>query len=258
MIVCVASETTDTTTFRDDNTLVLPNNEYKGRTIWFSDGTVANLGQSRKINTSTGSIIGWATALPSAVAAGDEVELWNHRGIGWEPQEINRFISMAHRELTEHLPIPMESSEFTWDYEEPYLMIPEEMIAVAGVTWQESESENWRNISRAQRRNAPGYWVDRAFRTIYIDGTMRYSLDGYTLTIQGYRRESTLDDDQSQTAINQEALVARVCELACAALMTRTPEPGLIRDKLQMYRQEAQYKRTLAIPRRATNVDRVD
>lgn len=257
--VATASVAGTTTAFTDANTLVLPANEYKGRTIWFSGGTAANLEQSRKINGSTGSTVQWGVALPADTAQGDEAEFWNHRGTGWEPQEINRLISIAHRELTEHLPIDMESDEFVWDADSPSLNIPEAMIAVTGVQWQEeSDTANWRNVPRAQRRNAPGYWVDRANRTLIIDGAYRYHLDVRTVTILGYRRESALDEDSSTTATNREALVARVCELACAALLLRSPEPGLIRDKLQMYQRDAQYKRTLAIPRRAANVDRVD
>jgi hypothetical protein len=258
MIVSVATAEGTTTSFTDANTLVLPTNEYKGRTIWFSDGTASNLEASRKINASATSSVSWAVALPAVPAIGDEAELWNLRGTGWEPQEINRLISIAHREAQEHLPIEAESDEFTWDADDPFLNIPENMIAVTGVHWQEPNTENWRTLPMAKRIGAHGYRVIRHNRTIEILGYPQYALDTRTMVIQGYQRESDLEDDTDETAVNREYLVARVCELACSALLMRSPEAGLLRDKLQMYRQESQVKRTMAIPRRALNVIRVD
>jgi hypothetical protein len=260
MFIATATSAGTTTTFLDVNTLVLPANEYKGRTIWFSDGTVANLEQSRKINGSTPGTgtVQWAVALPSATAAGDEAEMWNLRGTGWEPQEINRLIKMAHREAQEHIPIPLTSSEFTWDEDAPTLTIPEAMIAVTGVEYQHQVSEAWNAIPRAQRRGAPGYYVQREDRTIRIDGPLRYGLDGFTLRIHGEQRESPMVDDSDLTQINVEYLVARVCEMACSALLLRTPDPGLVRDKMLTFQGEARAKRTMAIPRRAVNRDRVD
>lgn len=260
MVLCTATSAGTTTTFLDVNNLVLPNNEYKGRTIWFRDGTLANLEQSRKINASTFATgtVQWGVALPEATAEGDEAELWNLRGTGWEPQEINRLITIAHREAQEHIPIPMTSSEMDFSYDDPVLTIPEAMVTVTGLEFQDAGHSGWRSVEYGQRTGAPGWRVDRASREIRIDGNWRYRLDGYTLRIHGEQKESPLEDDTDLTAINAEYLIARVGELACGALLLRTPEPGLIRDKQMQFREEARFKRTMAVPRRSTIRVRVD
>jgi len=256
--VATATDAGTTTQFVDSNTLVLPTSEYRGRTIWFSGGTMANLEASRKINGSSGSSVQWGVALPAPTAPGDQAEFWNYRGTGWEPQEVNRLIQIAHRDAQEHLPIADVSDEKAWSASVGSLAIPDHIIAVTGVQYYDLHQNTWRNIDRATRPASPGYWVEKHDRTITINGRLRFALDTYAVRIRGYAREEELTADDKTTQVNREYLVARVCELACAALLLRTEDPGLVRDKWQFYQREAGFKRTLAVPRRATNVDRVD
>src|SRR5689334_2847087 len=91
LIVVVATADGSDGVFRDANRLLGGDNAYRGRWLYFTDGTPANVGESRKVtsSTSSGGVLNLTPSLPAATAEGDEAELWGVHGKGFLPGEVN-------------------------------------------------------------------------------------------------------------------------------------------------------------------------
>lgn len=242
-----------TTTFIDNVNLFLPNNEYRGTRLRFTSSP--NLGLEATVTASTQST-GSLTFTPArtSTAAGNTAELWNWQGNGFLPENINYFIQQAHREAQQYFPLPAyaeETDEF--DRIDPEIAIPDTFRAVTGLQWIDGD-DNWRAVKRAKKPGAPGYWVEKAGRVIVLNGNAREGMSGYPYRVRGYVMEDELTADDDVTVVNAEWLRARVCELACTAMLNRMPE---LRDKVALYKGDAQQKRAMIVARREANVDRV-
>src|SRR6187402_1372138 len=79
----------------DNRNLVSGDDIWKGRDLYFVDGTLENLGEIRRSVSSSRSdhTITWGVALPAITHQGDEVEVWNLRSKGWHPFEVNAAIN---------------------------------------------------------------------------------------------------------------------------------------------------------------------
>ena len=246
--------------FTDANKITRSREEYVSRRIYFVGGTTENLGQIRRIttaNTSTGTV-GWGNVLPAATQEGDIAELWTRFDMGWEPDEVNRFIYQAHMEASSHFQIDATAEIGLFSADDPYLSIPSSFVAVTGVEWYDAAlpyTTDWTSVDKARNRNGPGYRVDKATRTVAIAGTPRRSLDTKTVRIRGYVKERPLEYDADLTNLNPEWIVARVKELMFDQLSMRTDNIQVAMAKVNQYRQEAMVKRTMVVPRRAANVD---
>lgn len=253
LILLTATSNGSTTTFLDNVNCFLPNSEYRGTRLYFTSGS--NSGLQATVTDSTQST-GTLTFSPArtSTTTGNTAELWNWQGNGFLPDNINMFIQQAHREAMQYFPLPAlaeESDAFDRDY--PFITIPDTFRAVTGLQWLDSD-ENWRSVARAKGPGKPGYWVDKAGRSIVLNGGARESLSDGTYRVRGYTMEAELTSDTSETVVNAEWLRARVCELACTAMMNRMPE---LRDKVALYKGDAQLKRTMIVGRGEANVDRV-
>ena len=244
----------------DANKITRSREEYVSRRIYFVGGTTENLGQIRRIttaNTSTGTV-GWGNVLPAATQEGDIAELWTRFDMGWEPDEVNRFIYQAHMEASSHFQIDATAEIGSFSADDPYLSIPSSFVAVTGVEWYDASlpyTTDWTSVDKARNRNGPGYRVDKATRTVAIAGIPRRSLDTKTVRIRGYVKERPLEYDADLTNLNPEWIVARVKELMFDQLSMRTDNIQVAMAKVNQYRQEAMVKRTMVVPRRAANVD---
>lgn len=256
MLLLTATANGSTTTFIDALNLPLPNNEYRGCRLYFTSSPNDNLQATVTASTQSSGTLTFAPARSSTVA-GNTAELWNWQGNGFQPDHINRFIGQAHREAMQYLPVPAHAEESdAFDGNDPTIDVPATFRAVTGVQWQDDDL-NWRSIPRAKGPGKPGYWVERASREIQVMGAARDVMDGRIYRVRGYLMESDLDDDTDTTAVNAEWLRARVCELACTAIVQRAANPALLRDKIALYKGDAQVKRAMVVGRREANVDRV-
>lgn len=252
LILLAATSNGLTTTFIDALNCYLPNNEYRGTRLYFTSAPNNNLqatvtGSSQSTGTLT------FTPARTSTQSSNTAELWNWQGNGFLPDNINYFIRQAHREAMQYLPIPAVAEEsVSFDRDDPVIAIPDTYRAVTGVQWLDDD-ENWHAAPRAKGPGKPGYWVEKASRTIQIMGQARTDLDGRIYRVRGYLMEDELTEDDDVTTVNAEWLRARVCELACTAMLNRMPE---LRDKVALYKGDAQLKRTMIVNRREANVDR--
>lgn len=255
LVRATANGTTDQ--FIDVNKLLRPREEYIGRRIYFVGGTVENMGQIRRItsaNSATGSVQ-LSISLPEPTMVGDEAELWSRHELGWEPDDVNRLIRQAHIEAASHFQLSATADISEFDARDPAIGIPSSFVAVTGVEWRDPRCAEWVSIDRARARNAPGYWVDKANRTIVVYGDDRLHVSSRLLRVRGYIKERPLDRDGDVTNLNQEWLIARVKELMYNQLSNRTDNVNLALNMAAQFRQEAMVKRTMVMPRRAANVD---
>ena len=246
--------------FTDANKITRSREEYVSRRIYFVGGTPENLGQIRRVttaNTSTGTV-GWGNVLPAATQEGDIAELWTRFDMGWEPDDVNRFITQAHMEASSHFQIDATAEIGTFSADDPNISIPSSFVAVTGVEWYDAAlpyTTDWTSVDKARNRNGPGYRVDKATRTVALAGIPRRSLDTKTVRIRGYVKERPLEYDADLTNLNPEWIVSRVKELMFDQLSMRTDNIQVAMAKVGQYRQEAMVKRTMVVPRRAANVD---
>jgi hypothetical protein len=260
LIVARASQDGTNVQFYDDGKLLRPREEYVGRRIYFVGGTAENLGKIRRIisASSASGLVQWSSTLPAATQEGDIAELWGRHELGWEPDDVNRFIAQAHREASSHFQISATAELGAFSASSPSLSIPSSFVAVTGVEWYDESiphTTDWTNLDKARNRNGPGYWVDKANRTVLIAGNPRRTLDSKTVRLRGYIKERPLEYDADVTNLNVEWIVARVKELMFNQLSMRTDNIQVAMSMAAQFRQEAMVKRTMVMPRRAANVD---
>jgi hypothetical protein len=260
LIVARASQDGTNVQFYDDGKLLRPREEYVGRRIYFVGGTAENLGKIRRIVSASSAqgLVQWSSTLPAATQEGDIAELWGRHELGWEPDDVNRFIAQAHLEASSHFQISATAELGAFSASSPSLSIPSSFVAVTGVEWYDESiphTTDWTNLDKARNRNGPGYWVDKANRTVLIAGNPRRSLDTKTVRLRGYIKERPLEYDADVTNLNVEWIVARVKELMFNQLSMRTDNIQVAMSMAAQFRQEAMVKRTMVMPRRAANVD---
>jgi hypothetical protein len=260
LIVARASRDGTDAQFYDDSKLLRPREEYVGRRIYFVGGTAENLGKIRRITAASSAtgLVQWSGILPAATQEGDIAELWSRHELGWEPDDVNRFIAQAHREASSHFQISATAELGEFSASSPSLSIPSSFVAVTGVEWYDESiphTTDWTNLDKARNRNGPGYWVDKANRTVIIAGNPRRTLDSKTVRLRGYIKERPLEYDADVTNLNVEWIVARVKELMFNQLSMRTDNIQVAMSMAAQFRQEAMVKRTMVMPRRAANVD---
>ena len=260
LVIARATQDGTDAQFFDVSKLLRPREEYVGRRIYFVGGTSENLGLIRRItsaNSSTG-MVQWSGVLPAFTQEGDIAELWSRHELGWEPDDVNRFIKQAHLEASSHFQVSATAELGTFSYSDPVLSIPSSFVAVTGLEWYDERiphTTDWTSLDRSRNRNGPGYWVDKSNRTVIIAGNPRRSLDAKTVRIRGYIKERPLEYDADVTNLNIEWIVARVKELMFDQLSMRTDNIQVAMGKAAQFRQEAMVKRTMVVPRRAANVD---
>jgi len=240
-IVLTAESGTDTTLV-DRSRLTYPNNAYKGRTLYFTGGTAGNIGETRTVIASTQSSgqIEWSEALPAAVAAADEAELWGMHGEGVEPWEVNDMINTVVLDVGYNYGTPVTAAvAAAFDYEDPEITIPAAVTRmIYSLQYQPDGTDLWLEVDRATSPGGAGYWVNRGLGTITVGGDYWLSeLDDLDLQIVGDSFQTALASDAATTAVPKEYLVAEVCARLCLAMLERSPE--LARARLQVFSQRA-------------------
>lgn len=255
LVLCKATADGTDVQFTDANKLLRPREEYIGRRIYFVSGR--NGGSIRRIVAATSgtATVQWSPALSAPTKKDDIAELWSRHELGWEPDDVNRFIRQAHLEATSHFQLAATADISDFSADQPIVAIPSSFVAVTGLEWQDDHSPEWITVDRARTRNGPGYTVDKANRTIMVNGGVRYELPSSHIRIRGYIKERPLDSDGDLTNLNVEWIVARVKELMYNQLTMRTDNINVAMNMAAQFRQEAAMKRTMVVPRRAANVD---
>lgn len=260
MVLCVVTSGGSNVAFADRNKLWRPRDEYIGRVAYFVGGTVANLQEMRKIIAadSSSATVQWSIGLPQPTQADDEVELWSRQGTGWDPDEVNRLIRTAHEEANAHFPLPATAEIGTFSADDPYIAIPNTVVAVTGISWISPDlpyTGDWSPIARSSGRNSPGYYVEKETRRVVIAGDDRSRMNRMTARIHGYIKEQPLDSDTAVTNFNVEYLTARIKDLMWSQIAMKTDKPQIALNAAGMARQEAMIKRAMVVPRRSAHVD---
>lgn len=214
-------------TLTDSVNLIGEVNAYAGREVLFSAGTAANIGEIRHVNGSsaTSRSIGWGVSLPAATAVNDEAEMINTRGLGFRFQDVHDSINRAIRSVKDQalVQVGVDTQAYVRGNA---LSIPPEFRRVEGIQWQSaSDPTIWHWIAKAPRANGHGWWVDESDRTIVVNGTPAWTVDGRTIKLWGLAEPAELHDDDDETEIDYDWLVFAAQSTLARARHMRMPTP---------------------------------
>jgi hypothetical protein len=217
----------DTTSFRDAENLQGPNDAYKGADLYFVDGL--NAGKKRRIISSDRVLgqLNWSQAVTAAVEEGDEAELWNQRGIGVGPDQVNAAINDAISSLAKHVWIPVTATlPDDFDQESPTFAVPAGLTrGIYSVNWQDDlDAGVWYDIDGGGEVPRHGWWYDAGNGVIQIDGWARYHVHGRALRVMGYGGTATLSADTDTTPIDREAVVTEAVSNLLVVNQGRNPD----------------------------------
>ena len=208
LVVATATEAGTTTTFTDANTLFGESSTYAGRTAYVSGGTAANLGATRRVigYNGTTQTLTFQTALPAAVAEGDEIELTNAYGVGVTHAGVHRSLNWALSASREYaLERAVEDVATAFDgLTARTVTLPADWVAIEAVHYQHPTSSEWKPVKHARTLGRDGWAVDHANRTLVINGPWAAKLDGYDLRLSGYTTPAALDSDDDTTTLDIE------------------------------------------------------
>lgn len=218
MLKLKATANGTTTTFIDKLRLSRGNGSLEGRIGWMAEGTAANLYSMVRITGNTAA--DWTatfadTALSSATAADDVMELWNERGVGWYPDEVNDAINRAIGSVEGIVTSPVVSDPVAFDITDPYVAIPPEWRFFGGARYAESNSDDgliWHEIDEEL------LVINDVARTVRIKDPMSNRVDTRQVELYGDIQSSLLTHDQQSTNVDAEWLTAHV---AWQLMMTR-------------------------------------
>ena len=180
MLLCVATSAGTTTTLIDNAQLNTENNSLLNRVGYFSGGTANNLGKTVRVtgNTKSSQTVTFTPAVPSATATDDELELWNQRDEGVTPKDVNDLINDAIADVAELGAVSALSSEETFDYNDPLIVVNAAWEAVTAVEWEDDDGI-WYPVPKADLR------VDRYQRQVELIGRARMLADGRQVRVRG-------------------------------------------------------------------------
>ena len=194
----------------DNRNLVAGDDIWKGRDLYFVDGTPDNIGEVRRSVSSSRAdhTIGWGVALPFITQTGDVVEAWNVRSKGWHPFEVNAAINDAILTADTTFNVPTYAVIGTlFDESSPTIAVPATLPRVYAVEWQDAD-DNWHTVDRANAPDNYGYYVNRGMGTITINGgDLRYSMNGYTVRLRGYGTLPQLEADTDTTELHANYVI---------------------------------------------------
>ena len=208
MLKCKATATGTQTSFIDVLRLYRGNGSQEGRIGWLASGTAANLAKMVRINgnvKATSTIVFEQTPLPALTAIGDEIELWNERGVGFFPDDVNAEINAALAEVANQVTTPVESVITNFDFDSPYINIPESWRFFGGLAYEDAD-DIWIPIPATD----DFIEIDAINRTVRLKDAARRLADTYRVKLIGDIPSTPLNADSDQTACNAEWLTAYV------------------------------------------------
>lgn len=228
--ILVATANGTDVTFIDTNNLDGEVNRYRGQYVLFAGGTAANIGQQRYItgSSSTQRAIGFGIPLPAYTMAGDEAEMINGRGIGYQFQDVHNSINEHLRMIAQQVLVTSGANESPYAYGSP-IVLPPEWRTVEFVQWQDQYDQYlWRNVPKADRPNGNGWWVDKATRTLNITGKSGQNISGFTARVWGLVEPAELYDDNDVTVVDAEWL-----KFAVVASMLRMKQMKMFMPEME-------------------------
>jgi hypothetical protein len=245
MLKLTATATGTTTTLIDKLRLGgRGNGSLEGRIGWMASGTAANLYQMVRVTgnvASTWTVTFADTALTSATATADVMELWNERGVGWYPDEVNDAINRAIANVEGLVTTPVTETPVTFDVGNPYLDIPESWQFFGGARYEKLNSDDngvWYEIDPDM------LVINDVARTVRIKQPMASTIDTLRVELYGDTPSSTLTSDQESTNVNARWLTADVAwQLMLPALRRTTGTDSEISTKMAFCKQVATEER---------------
>lgn len=250
LVTCRATRNGSVTEFIDEDNLVGEPSRYAGREILFVTGM--NAGQKRYIQGSSRndmSVI-LQRPLPYPTAEGDEADITNAFGVGITFQAVDHAIREAVETARVRGRVPVSYTVKEWDGETP-IPIPADAVGVNDVYGVDSHGTQ-RHIRRGGGR-MNGWHVDRASRTISINGFEGSQAKGYDITVMAMALPNLLVDDDDVTMIDAEWLVTHACsQLALDTLLSRQAS-GDWGSKGMLWKQDAERMATRLTPNLGPN-----
>jgi hypothetical protein len=245
------------TIWRDADKLLGNTNAYRGRYLYPSGGTVANLAAMRRVTSSSQGQVEFSPALPANNAAADEAELWGIHGEGFLPTEVNDILAEVVHDGTANFYVPVQADVTdAFDAFDRQFTVPATItIGIYDVEVQDL-NDDWVSVDRASNSGGSGFWVNRGLGYVTVGGDSWLSrMDGMNLRVTGYGTGTPLTTDASTTNINSEWIVYETMSRLLYMGFERNPE--LSRLKLPMATMKAQENRARARMRPAPDWQRV-
>jgi hypothetical protein len=203
---------------RDAFTLVENTDHFRGAEIVCRQGNRLNVGQKRKITSSSyeNYMVETLIPFPAPIVAGDRFEVFNFNGrnasrIRQYDDAINDAIRNAWPQNREKMYVePIETYSRVSG-----IAIPDEMTHIYAIH-SNLVTDGWIDIMPARSPNDVGWWADRSTRTLWLAGGYGYDSDGKFLRIYGYGRPPVLVNDDDTTATDVEWII----ETASGSLLT--------------------------------------
>jgi hypothetical protein len=245
LLILTATDDGTDTVFYDNLRLTAPDNAYKGRNLYFTDGTALNIGSSRRVQTSvqSGGVLNLTPALPANVMTGDEAELWGIHAQGWLPGEVNDMLKVVNRNAMQNFFIPVEATVTdAFDPMTGYITLPAAItVGIFDLEYLRPAGD-WSSIDRATNRGGPGYWTARGLGKIIIGGDYWLSaMNGMDVRVIGYGDGAAFEDDDDETLVNPEYMVWETVYRLLFANTERSPERS--KSILPLAMQEAKIAR---------------
>ena len=188
--------------------------------------TAPNVGVSRRItsyNLSSGTLN--FAAITGPPIAESTAEIYNFRGRGWRLEEYNNAIMQAQQGAFPLFKLKVWTTMAdTFDAMSGTIDFSGELPPfgvfnyISGVLWVD-QAGIWQPIPNAMTSRGQGWSYDGSTGLIDIrGGTVP---NGSTMQIVGYGQEYPLDGDSVETAINEEWIINRTCQILCMGATDR-------------------------------------
>ena len=224
------------------------------RLLYFSGGTVANLGHEAAVTdfTSSTRTLTFSPAAPSAVASGDDIELWSAVERIGSISAIHRLINYAIKQVEDMAGLEEYNTAATFNARTGLLTIP--------ATWTELGGAEY-TAPGGYVREIPSRWlkVRPAGRKLEIVGHGARMADRRSVRLFGYPRcvQLTTDADATTgtTPVDAAWIVNSVAEALTLAPSWRASDPAAAERRANFWAAQAQlYKREVASGRRGLHI----
>lgn len=243
-----------TNQFTDRTNLARERGYFQGMQLYFCNPSSPHFGHIATVNRSD-----WETRtiyfeppLPSNSIAGEQVEMYNFRGMGSTKRQYDHSIADAvtiAREQHAVIPLVVAATD-PLDRRNPSAVIPNDLTSFSYLRF-DLPSGNFYNLPFRNVR------VDRLTRTVTVTGAAGYSMGGKAFSFVGYGQQPIPQDDDDLIHINTEWMMNEVKAQVLERLIAAGRPVGS-QDRLYLQeRNEAGGKRPLTVARAVPNTIRL-
>jgi hypothetical protein len=224
MLKLTATANGTTTTLIDKLRGYRGDGKLAGRIGWVAAGTAANLYQMVRVTgnvRSTFTVSFTDTALTSATATGDVLELWNADGMGFYPDDVNAEINAAIAAVGTLTTAPDEEDVEDFDVDDPYIDIPADWEFFGGVRWLDT-TETTTGVWKEIEANEFNLDIDVRNREVRLKGEIAQRVHDKTTRLYGDVASTALTVDTDATSVDAEWLTHYVAYRLLLPQMRRT------------------------------------